>query len=74
MFEKVREMLSEQMDIDLEMITPDTDIAEDLGLDSLDVVELLTTIETEYSIVIEQDSIKDVHTVGDVVDVIERLI
>ena len=74
MFEKIRDMLAEQLDIDPETITEETDIAEDLGADSLDVVELLDTIEKEFNIAVPQDSIADAHTVKDVADLIEKLL
>ena len=74
MFEKIRDILASQLDIDKETITPDTDIVEDLSADSLDVVEFITALESEFGIMIPQDSIQDVHTVGQVVEVIEKTV
>ena len=71
MFEKVRDILSSQLDVDEDIITPDTDIAEDLGADSLDVVELLNSLEDEFSIVIPQDAVQSIKTVGDLAAFIE---
>jgi len=72
MFEKIRDILASQLDVDADIIKPETDIAEDLGADSLDVVELLTSLEDEFGIVIPQDSVQNVKTVGDLVELIEK--
>ena len=48
--EKMKQILSEQLDADIDSITPETDIADDLGADSLDVVEMLMAIEDEFDI------------------------
>ena len=71
MFEKVRDMISQQLDVDAEFITMDTDIAEDLGADSLDLVELLMLAEEKYYITFDENEIKNFRTVGDVVRYIE---
>ncbi|HHU05856.1 MAG TPA: acyl carrier protein [Clostridiales bacterium] len=73
-FEKVRAILAEQLDIDEEKITEDTDIVEDLGADSLDVVELMMTLEQEFDLLITDEKVSEFRTVGDVVDYIESLI
>ena len=49
-FEKIKEILAEQLDADPEEMTMDTKIAEDLEADSLDVVELLMSIEDEFEV------------------------
>lgn len=71
-FEKIREILSEQLDAELETITVDTKIEEDLSADSLDVVELLMSIEDEFGIEIPDEEIEKLRTVGDVVNYIEQ--
>ena len=68
---KVREILAEQLDIDIDSITENTDIAEDLGADSLDVVELMITIEEEYGITVDEEQVRGFVTVGDVAAYIE---
>ncbi len=70
-FEKMKEILAEQLDADIESITLETDIADDLGADSLDVVEMLMTIETEFDIEIPDEEIENLKTVGNVVDYIQ---
>ena len=74
MFEKVCEILAQQFDVDVESITPDTDIMVDLAADSLDLVEFLTELEAEYSIMIPQDSVQNVRTVGEVVELLEDIV
>ena len=71
MFEKIRDMISQQLDIDAAHISMDTEIFEDLGADSLDLVELLMEADEEWLITIDEDEIKNFKTVGDVVRYIE---
>lgn len=70
-FEKIAQILAEQLDADVEAITAETRIAEDLGADSLDVVELLMSIEDEFDVEVPDEEIENVKTVGDVVDYIQ---
>ncbi len=71
-FEKVRDMLAEQLEIDPETITMDTNILEDLEADSLDFVELVTSIEDEFDIVITDESVGDFKTIRQVVEFLEE--
>ena len=71
--EKVRKMLSEQLDVDEEKITLSTNIADDLGADSLDVVEMIMTLEDEYGISVSDEDARELSTVGQVVDFIEGI-
>ena len=71
-FEKLREILSEQLEISKDMITLESDIADDLGANSIDLVDLVMSIEDEFGVEIPEDLIETVHTVGDVVDYIEE--
>ena len=73
MFEKVRSMLAKQLNLQPDKITPESDVVKDLGADSLDVVELLISLEDDYGISIPEDDIVNVKTVQDIVDMIERL-
>lgn len=72
--EKMKEILAEQLDADINTITPETDIADDLGADSLDVVEMLMTIEDEFEIEIPDEKIESLKTVGQVVEYIQEQI
>lgn len=69
--EKVKAILSEQFDAEEDSITADTNIAEDLGADSLDVVDLLMSIEDEFEIEIPDEEIDNIKTVGELVKYIE---
>mgnify|MGYP004637322339 CR=1 FL=1 len=69
-FEKIRSLLSEQLGFYEEMITESTSF-EDLGADSLDLVELMMSLEEEFSISADEEELTDVKTVGDVVKLIE---
>ena len=73
MFEKVRAMLAKQLNLQPDKITPESDVVKDLGADSLDVVELLISLEDDYGISIPEDDSVNVKTVQDIVDMIERL-
>ncbi len=73
-FEKVRDILAEQLELDPETITLDTNIIDDLDADSLDFVEMITSIEDEFDIVITDEKVGDFKTVRQVVDYLETLI
>ncbi|MCI1964959.1 MAG: acyl carrier protein [Oscillospiraceae bacterium] len=71
-FEKVKAILSEQFDVEEEKITTETNIADDLGADSLDVVDLLMSIEDEFEIEIPDEEVENLKTVGELVKYIEE--
>ena len=73
MFEKVRGLLAKQLNLSPEKITLESDVVKDLGADSLDVVELLITLEDDFGVSIPEDDIVNVKTVKDIVDMIEKL-
>ncbi len=70
-FDKVKKMLAEQLDADEAELTPETNIAKDLDADSLDVVELLMTIEDEFNIEIPDEEIENIVTIGDLTEYIQ---
>lgn len=70
--EKMKQILAEQLDADIEKITMETNIADDLGADSLDVVEMLMAIEDEFDIEIPDDKVETLKTVGQVVEYIQE--
>lgn len=70
-FEKVREILCDQLDLEEEKVTMDSDIIEDFEADSLDVVDLIMSLEDEFGIEIPDEEVENVHTVGDIVRYIE---
>ena len=69
--EKVKAILAEQFDVEEDKITPDTDLQEDLGADSLDVVDLLMSIEDEFEVEVPDEEIENIKTVGSLVSYIE---
>ena len=70
--EKIKPMISENFGIDEAQITADTRIIEDLGADSLDLVDMLTIIEDDFNIVIPDEAAMNMRTVGDVVDYMQK--
>lgn len=73
MFDKVAKLLAEQLGIPVSKITTESRIVEDLGADSLDVVELLMTLEDETGKTIPDDEVAQIKTVGQIVEVLEKL-
>lgn len=71
-FEKVAAILAEQLDAEEDAITLDTSLVDDLGADSLDVVDLVMTLEDEFDMEIHDEDITEVRTVGDVVKYLEE--
>ena len=72
MLELIKKILSRQLQIDPDGINEDTDIKVDLGVDSLDVVEMLVSIEEETGITVPDDEIVNFKTIGDVVEYLEN--
>lgn len=70
--EQVKELLANQLNLDPQKITATSKIVEDLGADSLDVVELLMTLEEECGIVVSDEDAVKIVTVGDIVTLIEN--
>lgn len=70
-FEKVKNILAEQLEVSEDKITMDSMIADDLGADSLDVVDLLMSLEDEFEIEIPDEEIENIKTVGNLVNYIE---
>lgn len=70
-FEKVKVILAEQFDVEEDTITMETNLEEDLSADSLDVVDLLMSIEDEFEIEIPDEEIDNIRTVAELVSYIE---
>ncbi len=73
MLEKIQAMLADALNLPVEKVTPDAKIVEDLGADSLDLVELLSQLEDEYGIIIPDDEVESLVTVADVAAELEKL-
>ncbi|MBQ8868910.1 MAG: acyl carrier protein [Oscillospiraceae bacterium] len=70
-FEKVRSILAELLSIDEETITMDSLIIDNLGADSLDLVDAVVTMNDEFGVEIPDDEVENLRSVGDVVKYIE---
>lgn len=70
-FEKVREIICDQLDVAEDDVTMESNIADDLGADSLDVVDLVMSLEEEFDDEFPDEDIESIKTVGDVVKFIE---
>ena len=71
-FEKIKNILAEQFNADEDEMTMETNIAKDLGADSLDVVELLMSIEDEFEVEIPDEEIENIKTIVDLTDYIQN--
>lgn len=70
--QKVKEILAEQLGADKNKITLDTNVATDLGADSLDLVEILMNLEDEFGVSIPDEKIAEIKTVKQIVDFVEE--
>ena len=70
-FDKVKELIAEQLDVDADTITVTSNIQDDLGADSLDVVDLVMSLEEEFDMEIPDEAVANIKTVGDIVKYIE---
>ena len=71
-FEKVKSIIVDQLDVDEDKVTPNANIQDDLGADSLDIVDLVMSFEDEFDLEIPDDQVENIKTVGDVVKYIEE--
>ena len=70
-FEKLREIISEQLEISEELITMESHLMEDFDADSLDLVDLVMSVEDEFGVEVPEEAVENLKTVGDVVKFIE---
>lgn len=70
-FEKVREILVEQLDVEEADVTMEASLTDDLQADSLDLVDLIMTLEDEFETEVPEEELENIKTVGDVVNFIE---
>lgn len=70
--EQVTKIIADQLGADASTITPETDIANDLGADSLDIAELMIAFEEAFNIDINESEAQNISTVGDVMKYIEK--
>ncbi|MCI8600310.1 MAG: acyl carrier protein [Oscillospiraceae bacterium] len=70
-FDKVKDILVDQLDCEEEKVTLEASITDDLGADSLDIVDLVMSLEEEFDVEIPDDQVENIKTVGDIVKYIE---
>ena len=70
-FNKIREIICTQLDIEPDKVTMDASVTDNLGADSLDLVELVLSIEEEFDLEVPDSEIENLKTVGDIVRYIE---
>ncbi len=71
-FEKLKAIAVDQIGIDEELVKPESDIIKDLGLDSLDIVDMLMSVEETFGVTIDDGNVAEMKTVADVVRFIEN--
>ena len=71
-FDKIRELLAQQFEVSADSISMETNIVDDLGGDSLDVVGLIMSVEEEFGISIPDEDAVELSTVGKIVEYIEK--
>ena len=70
-FDKVKDILVDQLDCEEDKVTMEASITDDLGADSLDLVDLVMSLEEEFDVEIPDDQVENIKTVGDIVKYIE---
>ncbi len=70
-FEKVKKIIVDQLDVEADDITLESHIMDDLGADSLDIVDLVMSFEDEFEVEIPDEEVENIRTVGDIVKYIE---
>ena len=71
-FEKLKDIIAEQLSVDADKVTLEANIQDDLDADSLDIVDLITTIEDEFDISIPDEAVEEIKTVNDIVTYVEN--
>ena len=69
--DKVKEIIAKQLSVKVDDIKEETNIAEELGADSLDLVEILMSLEDEFGVSIPDEAIPEIKTIKDIVEFIE---
>lgn len=71
-FEKIKAIICEQFELSEDKVSEDSNLIGDLGLDSLDVIDLAMSVEDEFDIEVPDDAIDGIKTVGDIVRFVEE--
>ena len=73
MLEKIKQMISEKLNVSEDEITEDTVLTDDLGADSIDIMELIMTFEAEYDIELPTEELENISTVKDIMDLMKKM-
>ncbi len=73
MFEKIRDIVVEQLGVDADKVTMESSFVDDLGADSLDIVELVMALEETFGVEIPDSEAEKISTVGDVVEYVKNI-
>ena len=71
-FDKIKEILADQLDIEENAITPDSPLVEDLGADSLDAIDIVMSVEDEFGIEVPDEIIEKIESVSDIITFVEN--
>lgn len=71
-FDKIKAILVDQLDVDEDSVTMESSIGDDLGADSLDIADIVMSIEEEFDIEVPDDQLQNIKLVGDIVKYIEE--
>ena len=71
-FDKIKDIIVEQLYVEEDAVTMEASITDDLGADSLDVVDLVMSIEESFDVEIPDEEVENIKTVGDIVKYIEN--
>ena len=72
MFEKIREIICDQLELEEDQVTMDSNLLEDLGADSIDLADLVMTFEDEFNMEISDEALENIKTVSDIVKYVEE--
>ncbi|MCR5706577.1 MAG: acyl carrier protein [Acholeplasmatales bacterium] len=70
-FDKVKEIIVNELSVEADKVTPEANLKEDLGADSIDAVEVIMSLEDEFNVSISDDAAQNIKTVQDLVNYIE---
>ena len=71
-FDKIKELIVDQLDVEEDKVTMDANIQDDLGAASLDIVDLVMSVEDAFEVKIEDEDVENIKTVGDIVNYIDN--
>ncbi len=72
LFKRVQEIIADSLDVELNEITPEASLTEDIGADSLELVDLTMDFEDEFNVKIETTELNEIDTVGEITDLLEK--